>query len=75
MPMGIARLARELAGMEPEPEQANDGPEMHLSRRIVRHLPEYKGRKASAGPIAAARMGLPRLREACPHFGAWVPEL
>lgn len=69
----IGRLKAELAGLAPE--DVNDGIETHPSRRIIRHIPEYAGRKASAGPILASKIGLVRLRAACPHFAQWISEL
>ena len=37
--------------------------------------PALAGQKASVGPLTAARIGLPRLRAACPHFGDWLARL
>jgi len=36
-------------------------------------VPEYN--KTVDGPIAASQIGLPRLRERCPHFGQWLQRL
>jgi hypothetical protein len=69
----IDDLKRELAGLQPE--QVDGGATTHPSRRIINHLPQYDGRKASAGPQTAAHIGLDRLRQACPHFGDWITEL
>ncbi len=69
----LSHLKAELGGIAPE--DVNDGVETHPSRRIIRHIPEYEGRKASAGPILASRIGLDRLRQRCPHFAHWVSEL
>lgn len=57
------------------PEDVNNGADTHPSARITGRIPEYAGRKASAGPIVASHIGLERLRQACPHFSAWVAEL
>ncbi|HTW68246.1 MAG TPA: DUF4276 family protein [Acetobacteraceae bacterium] len=69
----LAMLKADIAGLTPE--DVNDGSATHPSARIIRRIPEYEGRKDSAGPILAARIGLDRLRECCPHFGAWISEL
>ena len=69
----VGRLKAELAGLAPE--DVDGGQETHPSMRIMRHIPEYEGLKASAGPILASRIGLPRLRETCPHFAGWLSEL
>ena len=49
---------------------------------ILRHQsessPRYRsmsGRKASAGPIVAGKIGLPTLRSKCGHFGDWLDKL
>ena len=70
---GVAALQAEVAGVAPE--DVNDGAETHPSRRIIRHIPEYDGRKASAGPILASRIGLDRLRRHCGHFAEWLSNL
>ena len=69
----IARLKAEIHGLAPE--DVNGGRETHPSMRITRHIPEYQGLKPSAGPILASRIGLPRLRQTCPHFADWLSEL
>ena len=68
----LAALRSNLAGLAPE--EVNDGTATHPSARIIRQIPEYEGRKASVGPVLAARIGLDRLRQRCPHFGAWISE-
>lgn len=72
---GVDTLAAEIAAVGKPPEQINDGPRTSPSHRIIRHLPRYGRRKADAGPSAAAAIGLPRLRKACPHFDAWLLSL
>jgi hypothetical protein len=64
----FARLRRDVAGLAPE--EVNDGPETAPSKRLLKFVPGY--RKVAFGPLIAAAIGLPRLREACPRFGAWV---
>jgi len=69
----IDRLAASLAGCEPE--RVNDGADSAPSKRIIAHVPEYEGRKVTAGPRLAGRIGLPTLRARAPHFGAWLARL
>ena len=58
------------------PELINDGPDTAPSKRIIAQIgPEYGGRKASAGPIVAGRIGLLNLRARCPHFRDWIDRL
>jgi hypothetical protein len=40
---------------------------------IKDEVPEYN--KTVDGPVTAASIGLPRLRERCPHFGQWLQRL
>ncbi|HUT54204.1 MAG TPA: DUF4276 family protein [bacterium] len=54
------------------PELIDDGDETAPSKRIINILPDYEGRKASAGPITAQRIGLPTIRKKCPHFNEWL---
>ncbi len=71
---GIARLATAVARF-PSPEHVNDGATTAPSKRIIREVPEYEGRKTSAGPITAAKIGLPTLRAKCKHFACWLAKL
>ncbi len=57
------------------PELVDGGSDTAPSKRIIANVPEYAGRKASAGPILAERIGLRTLREKCPHFGEWLSKL
>jgi hypothetical protein len=55
-----------------------DSPE-HVDRlsppsyRIKDAVPEYS--KTVDGPITASRIGFPKLREKCPHFGQWLKRM
>lgn len=69
--VGIRRLAALSAQFE-SPEHIDDGVDTAPSKRIIREIPEYEGRKASAGPSVAANIGLPTLRQECAHFGEWI---
>lgn len=56
-----------------EPEGIDDDPETAPSKRILSIAPAYQ--KPLHGAIAAKRIGLERMRQACPHFNAWVTRL
>lgn len=56
-------------------EHINDGQPTAPSKRIIDLIPEYDADKATAGPDIAEFIGLPRLRNACPHFGTWIDTL
>lgn len=71
---GIARLATMVARFR-SPEHVNDGSNTAPSKRLIRAIPEYEGRKASAGPIVADKIGLPTLRSKCAHFADWLAKL
>ena len=71
---GIRRLVALTAQFE-SPEHIDEGPNSAPSKRIIREIPEYKSRKAVAGPIVAANIGLPALRQKCAHFGEWIDRL
>lgn len=71
---GIARLVH-LASAFESPELIDDGEDTSPSHRIIQVIPEYRDRKASAGPLVAARIGLPMLRRRCSHFAEWVDRL
>lgn len=70
----IDDLAR-MAGDFSSPELIDDGKETAPSKRIIKEIPEYEARKASAGPLIAEKIGLSALRGKCKHFGAWVDRL
>ena len=57
------------------PELIDDGSETAPSKRIISAIPDYKGRKVSAGPRIAGEIGLARIREKCRHFGTWLSRL
>ena len=71
---GITRLVTMVSRFS-SPEHINDGSNTAPSKRIIREIPEYEGRKASAGPIVAGRIGLPTLRSKCAHFAGWLAKL
>lgn len=57
------------------PELINHGATTAPSKRIIRTIPEYEGRKVSAGPVIASKIGLVAIREKCRHFDAWLRRL
>jgi hypothetical protein len=52
------------------PEEINEGPNTHLSRRILDILPDYQ--KPVAGILIAKRIGTVTMRRECPHFNEWL---
>ena len=72
--VGIQRLV-EMASRFTSPELINDGINTAPSKRIIDEIPEYRGMKASAGPIVAEKIGLCALRLKCRHFGEWFRRL
>ena len=66
---------RAVADAAGNPELINEGPDTAPSKRIIAEVPEYKGRKASAGPIVAGQIGLGNLRARCRHFSEWIDQL
>ena len=71
---GIRQLVS-LASQYNSPELIDDGVNTAPSKRIIAEIPEYEGRKASAGPSVANKIGLPTLRSKCIHFDGWVRTL
>ena len=70
----IRRLVEMASGFK-SPELIDDGDNTAPSRRIIGEIPEYRGMKASAGPIVADKIGLSTLRLRCEHFGEWLGRL
>ncbi|MGD1073919.1 MAG: DUF4276 family protein [Bryobacteraceae bacterium] len=67
----IGDLAARLNRDFPSPEHVD---RLHPpSYRIKDAVPEYN--KTVDGPTTASGIGLPRLRERCPHFGQWLQHL
>ena len=73
--VAVDNLMAEVRGTQKAPEQINDGGTTAPSKRIIQHIPEYSARKAAAGSLAALKIGLPALRQACPHFDTWLSRL
>jgi len=70
----ISRLVEMRAAVD-SPEVIDDGENTAPSKRIIAEIPEYEGRKVSAGPRVARDIGLAILRKGCPHFHAWLNRL
>jgi len=62
-----------IAAGHASPEEIDEGPETHPSRRIARILPGYE--KARHGPRIAERIGVAGIRAKCPHFDQWLTRL
>lgn len=55
------------------PEEINDSPATHPSRRVLNLMPKYQ--KPLHGNVAAIKIGLGTIRGACPHFADWLDRL
>jgi hypothetical protein len=71
---GVSARLKQQIGTTP-PEEINDGELTAPSKRLISEIPAYEHMKSIAGPAIAARIGLPRLRRACPHLNAWITSL
>jgi hypothetical protein len=57
------------------PEHINDQPETKPAAHLERLLKSPRFSKVVHGPIAASRMGLPRIERECLHFAAWLQRI
>jgi hypothetical protein len=71
----IRRLVDMVAREGGNPELIDDGENTAPSKRIIAEIAEYEGRKATSGPLVAAKIGIPTLLQRCRHFGEWVEGL
>ncbi len=55
------------------PEDINDNPQTAPSKRILAIVPSYN--KVTDGVLIAEDIGLSKIRQACPHFNAWMEQL
>lgn len=69
-PQELMRAIGELA-----PEDIDDGANTAPSKRLIRVVPAYHKLKPIVGPEICERIGVARLRAACPHFGGWLDRL
>lgn len=70
----IERLSN-ICSLFDSPELINDDPQTAPSKRIIQEIPEYEGRKSSAGPVIAEKIGVMSMRARCPHFDSWLKRL
>jgi hypothetical protein len=68
----VLNTLRAARGTAP-PEDINDGAQTAPSKRILAAMPSYQ--KTVHGPLIACDIGLAALRDACPHFSAWLGKL
>jgi hypothetical protein len=69
-----AEPLREIRAGVDSPEYINDGVRTHPSARLKTLLkPHFE--KVLHGPVAAARIGLDRIRVECKHFGNWLARI
>ncbi len=64
-----------IAASVPTIEHIDDGKTTAPSKRIIDIIPEYDGRKTSAGSDIAEYIGLQTIRQRCPHFHLWLERL
>ena len=55
------------------PEEIDDGPTTAPSKRILSLAKHYQ--KVTDGNLVATRIGLPTMRQKCPHFDGWLRSL
>lgn len=65
----------EISASFDSPELIDDHLDDAPSKRIIKEIPEYYGRKSSAGPAIAEKIGIEILREKCSHFSDWLTKL
>lgn len=56
-----------------EPELINHGRHTHPKARLSSLFPSY--RETADGPIVLEKIGIARIKAACPHFAAWMTRL
>lgn len=66
------KLERELSRAG-SPEEIDDGPDTHPSKRLSHYYPAYK--KVIDGANIVTRIGIEMIRGRCPHFDEWVGRL
>jgi hypothetical protein len=69
------RQLKAIAASKPSIEHIDDGKETAPSKQIIAILPQYDGRKPTAGPDIAEFIGVAKIRETCPHFHRWLVRL
>jgi len=56
-----------------EPEEIDDGPDTAPSKRLISFHNSY--RKVAMGKTISEAIGIPTMREKCPHFDKWLTRL
>jgi len=56
-----------------EPEEIDDGPDTAPSKRLISFHNSY--RKVAMGKTISEAIGIPTIREKCPHFDKWLTRL
>jgi hypothetical protein len=56
-----------------EPEQINDSPDTAPGKRLAKLASRFK--KTTTGITIAEQIGIPKMREACPIFDAWIERI
>ncbi len=69
----LAAKFQEIRDAFESPEDINDSPETHPSKRVQRLMPQYE--KPLYGNLAALEVGLAAIRNECPHFADWLQTL
>lgn len=69
-----SRLAK-VRSAAASPEHINDHPDTKPAKHLERELKNPSFRKKRHGPIAAAKIGLPRIEAECRFFAGWLGQL
>ena len=72
-PARLTRKFQKIRDQYNSPEEINDSPQSHPSKRITEIIPTYK--KPLNGSQAAAKIGLDKMKQECPHFRDWLKRL
>lgn len=72
VPIKAKREFEDIAASTP-PEEINDGAHTHPAARLESWFPGFQ--KTFHGRLVTGRIGLPKLRETCPHFNGWIERL
>ncbi|MDR0995714.1 MAG: DUF4276 family protein [Tannerella sp.] len=71
---GIERLKEILEKYDGKPERINDSYDTAPSRRIIKEIGKQYN-KPQSGTYVTAQVGIPALKERCPHFKKWMEKL
>ena len=69
------RQLKTIAASQPSIEHIDNGKDTAPSKRIIGIIPQYRGRKTSAGPDIAEYIGIGTIRRQCLHFHEWLNRL